>query len=67
MWFLVGLIIGLVIGWMIPQPAWVAEYEGKFFAWLLAWLQSKAVTVNTTPINETTANSAPVANNAPNT
>ena len=64
--FLIGLGIGLLVGWAIPQPAWVAEYEGKFFRWLLAWMQSKAVTVDTTPI-ETTANTVPVANNAPNT
>jgi hypothetical protein len=65
--FLIGLGIGLLVGWAIPQPAFVKEYEGKFFAWLFAWIQSKAVTVNTTPINEPTANTDPVANNAPNT
>lgn len=58
-YFVVGLIIGLVVGWAIPQPAFVKDYEAKFFRWLFAFSASK--------VNETVANNPPTGNNAPNT
>lgn len=29
MWFIVGLIIGIIIGWLIPQPKWAADLITK--------------------------------------
>ena len=68
-WFILGFIIGLLVGWAIPRPEIVRDYEDRFFRW---WKTDNRTMddIRTddirTPNNETVI-ITPVANNAPNT
>lgn len=32
--FLVGLVVGGLVAWQIPQPAWAAQLTAEFKEWL---------------------------------
>lgn len=29
MWFIIGILIGIFIGWLIPQPQWAIDLINK--------------------------------------
>lgn len=34
MWIGLGIVIGVAIGWHLPQPQYAKDLESRFVAWL---------------------------------